>query len=284
MAPQTSVVVGYDGTDESDHALRWAVEEARMRQRDLVICHSWRWPYPISHVDLDLEETVKRMGQHVLERGVSRARDLTRSVRIRPKLMDGPAYAALLHESYDAEVLVVGSHEQEELAIGSTALQLPARAQQPVMVVRRSDHHERVVVGVDGSAGGDAALAFGFQEAALRGWRLKAVYGCWEPGAVAGTDLALFADRDELTRSCGALLERVVSPWRTKYPRVQADTSLVMEGPRTALLEAAKQADLVVVGDRGTGSVGPLLLGSTSTAMLQHAPCTVAVAHAITGG
>ncbi|MFB4309592.1 universal stress protein [Actinomadura sp. GTD37] len=45
-----------------------------------------------------------------------------------------------------------------------------------------------VVVGVDGSAGADAALAFGFEEAAPRGWRLRAVYGCRKPGAAPDGD------------------------------------------------------------------------------------------------
>ncbi|GAA2437494.1 universal stress protein [Actinomadura vinacea] len=275
-----SVLVGYDGTKESEHALRWAVEEARLRRSELVVCHCWRWPYPISHVDSDLEEIVKRMGLHVLEHGVNQARDLAPSLRVRQRLADGPAYAALMHESYEAELIVIGSHEQGSPLIGSTVLQLPGRARLPVMVVRRPEPaHGRIVVGVDGSAGSDAALAFAFEEAALRGWRLEAVYGCWEPGAVAGSDLALFADEEELTRSCGATLQRAVAAWQHKYSRVEVDTSLVLEGPRTALLHAAERADLVVVGDRGTGTVGPLLLGATSTALLQHSPCTVAVTH-----
>ncbi|MFC5748305.1 universal stress protein [Actinomadura rugatobispora] len=273
-----SVLVGYEGTKEGERALRWAVEEARLRRSQLVVCHCWRWPYPIGHVDLDLEETVKRMGLHVLERGVHQARELAPSLRIQKRLADGPAYAALMHESYEAELVVIGSHEQGSPLIGSTVLQLPGRAHVPVVTVRPAEPvHGRVMVGVDGSAGSDAALAFAFEEAALRGWRLEAVHGCWEPGAVAGSDLALFADHEELERSCGALLQRAVAAWRHKYPRVEVDTSLIMEGPRTALLRAAERADLAVVGDRGTGTVRSLVLGATSTALLQHSPCTVAV-------
>ncbi|MEU5878689.1 universal stress protein [Spirillospora sp. NPDC047279] len=281
MAPYPNVLVGYDGTTESDRALRWAADEARLRRLDLVVCHCWRWPYPISHIDYDIEETVKKMGRHLLDRGADRAAHLAHSVKIHKRLMDGPAYAALMHESPEAELVVIGSHEQDELPVGSTALQLPARSRRPVVVVRQAAAaHERVVVGVDGSRGGDAALAFAFEEAALRRWSLEAVYGCWEPGAVAESELALFADEEELARSCGGRLQRAVAPWRDKYPQVQTRTSLVMEGPRTALLTAAARADLVVVGDRGTGSVDPLLLGATSSALLHHAPCSVAVVHA----
>jgi nucleotide-binding universal stress UspA family protein len=291
MAAGPSVLVGYDGTRESDHAVRWAAEEARLRRADLIVCHCWRWPHPISHADYDLEQTVKRMGQHVLERGVNLAREAAPAVHVRPRLMDGPAYAALLHESHGAELIVIGSHENRTLAIGSTALQVPARAHQPVLVVRpavpangRAGRGGRVVVGVDGSPASSAALAFGFEEATLRGWRLEAVHGGWDPGAVAGSELALFADKEELKRSSGAMLQRAVTPWRDKYPRVDVETTLVLEGPRSALLDASKRADLLVVGDRGTGTVSPLLLGATSTAVLQHASCSVAVTHATARG
>ncbi|TDB97071.1 universal stress protein [Actinomadura sp. 7K534] len=46
---------------------------------------------------------------------------------------------------------------------------------------------------------------------------------------------------------------------------------------RQALLDAASDAGLLVLGDRGTGGVDPLLPGASSSAMLHHAPCTVAV-------
>lgn len=40
------VVVGYDGSAESRMALRWAVEDARLRFLPLLVCHAWQWPYP----------------------------------------------------------------------------------------------------------------------------------------------------------------------------------------------------------------------------------------------
>jgi nucleotide-binding universal stress UspA family protein len=49
--------------------------------------------------------------------------------------------------------------------------------------------------------------------------------------------------------------------------------------PRTALLDAASGAQLLVVGNRGRGGVTGMLLGSVSQAMLHHAPCPVGVAH-----
>jgi nucleotide-binding universal stress UspA family protein len=272
------VVVGYDGTGDSERALRWAVQEARLRRVSLTVCHAWRWPYPISHIDYEGVAIVRRMGEHLLDQGVALARELAPGLTIRKRLRDGSAAPALLGEGQDAELIVVGSHEPDEMPVGSTAFQVPARADRPVVVVRSPGSRDGlIVVGVDGSAGADGALAFGFEEAALRGWRLRAVYGCWEPGAAPDGDLSLFGDEDRLRRVCGAVLERAVAPWRVKYPHVQATTSLVLKSPREALFEAAEDATLMVVGARGTGVVEPLTLGATSDALLKHVPCTVAV-------
>ncbi|MEU5994939.1 universal stress protein [Spirillospora sp. NPDC047418] len=272
------VVVGYDGTSDSERALRWAVKEAQLRRMPLTVCHAWRWPYPVSYIDYEGVAIVRRMGEHLLDHGVALARELAPGLTVRKRLKDGSAAPALLNEAGDADLIVVGSHEPDEMSVGSTALRVPAKADRPVVLVRSAAPRDGlVVVGVDGSDGADAALAFGFEEAALRGWRLRAVYGCWEPGAAPDGDLSLFGDEDRLRRVCGAVLERAVAPWYTKYPHVQATTSLVLKSPREALFEAAEDATLMVVGARGTGGVEPLTLGATSDALLKHVPCTVAV-------
>jgi nucleotide-binding universal stress UspA family protein len=72
-------------------------------------------------------------------------------------------------------------------------------------------------------------------------------------------------------------LERTLSPWREKYPYVDADTVLSLCTPRHALLEAAARAALVVVGGRELGGADDMRLGPVSTAVLQRAPCPVAV-------
>ncbi|GAA4077254.1 universal stress protein [Actinomadura miaoliensis] len=278
MSRGSYVLVGYDGAKQSAYAVGWAALEARLRRLPLTVVHAWRWPYPISHIDYEGAAIVKRMGEHVLDHGVSLAERAAPGVRVHGRLMDGPAYAALMSAGGDAELIVVGSHEQDRLPVASTALQLPARARCPVLVVRTPVlGHRRVVAGVDGSAGGDAALGFAFEQAALRGWSLLAVYGCWEPGAVPREELDMFHDDEKLKQVCGARLERAVAPYRVRYPQVDAWTSLVLDPPREALFDAAEHADLVVVGNRGCGTVDPLLLGATSSALLQHAPCSVAI-------
>ncbi|MEU6036785.1 universal stress protein [Actinomadura sp. NPDC047616] len=281
MTHGSHVLVGYDATQESERALRWAAEEARLRGLPLRVCHAWRWPYPVGYIDYECMAKVQRIGEHILDRGIALAHDIAPTVETQRHLMDGPADAALMHQAHGAELIVVGSHDLDELPVGSTALRLPARARRPVVVVRPTGTRSgEVVVGVDGSAAGDAALAMAFEEAELRGWRVRAVYGCWEPSAARDEDLGLFNDQEKLCRVCRDRLDRAVAPWRARHPLVEAEAALVVEPPRQALFAAAETADLVVVGNRGVGGLEPLALGATSTALLQHVPCTVAVVQA----
>ncbi|MFC4907087.1 universal stress protein [Actinomadura gamaensis] len=278
MSWGSHILVGYDGTTDGERALRWAATEAKIRKLPLSVCHAWRWPYPIAYIDHEGAVIVRKMGRHVLDHGVARAREIAPTVTVKGHLADGPADSALLHLAESAEMIVVGAHERTEMPLGSTALRLPARADRPVVVVRPDHHgHRSVVAGFDGSAGAEAALAFAFEEAAVRRWSLHVVSGCWEPNAAAPEDLGLYADEQRLRRVRGARLEQSVAPWCTKYPQVETRTSLLVTSPREALLEAARTADLIVVGRRGAGGRDGLRVGATTSAMLQQSPCAVAV-------
>ncbi|MFB4309332.1 universal stress protein [Actinomadura sp. GTD37] len=266
------ILFGFDGTAENDAALRWAVEDARLRGIGLVMCHSWHWPYPAGHTDPDIEAIMKRAGENLLDSGVRRAYELGVPGAVRRRLRRGPVVEALLRASGGAALVVLG--QSGEPAAGSVALELPARSARPVIMVRDAPAPRRVVVGADGSPGCATALGFAAEEAALRGWDLHVVHGCWEPGAVAESELALFRDRELLERTRAAELDGVVAPLRARYPDLRIEASPLLERPFDALWDAAQDAGLVVLGDRGTG-FDPL--GATATAVLRRAPGTVAI-------
>jgi nucleotide-binding universal stress UspA family protein len=273
MSWHSHVIVGYDGSRRGERVIRWAVTEAKLRRIALTICHAWHFDYPISQMDPEWLGIVKRMAEHVLDHGVFHARAAAPTLKINKSLLPAPAAPALLHEADDAELIVLGSRGNGEPA-GSTAVQVAAMADCPVVVLRDVEPADgRIIVGVDGSPGSDAALAFAFEEAALRDWRVHAVHGCREREIGPDTDV------EDLKRAAGVMLERSVAPWREKYPHVAAWTHLVLEPPREALIEASAGAEMLVVGNRGLGGFEPLMLGAVSQAMLHHAPCTVAVAH-----
>jgi nucleotide-binding universal stress UspA family protein len=128
----------------------------------------------------------------------------------------------------------------------------------------------RIVVGVDGSPHSDAALRWSIDEAKARNGEVTAVFS-WQvpflsfPGAF---------DRDELEQASKEFIVDNVSRVE-KRPPVPLLT-LVAEGdPAASLIEAAKGANLLVVGTRGRSPWSGLLLGSVSQRCAAAAPCPV---------
>jgi nucleotide-binding universal stress UspA family protein len=144
----------------------------------------------------------------------------------------------------------------------------------------------KIVVGIDGSAGSAAALRFALEEARLRDATLHAVHA-WElpfrpseatsyvpvgepaadhdlEGVVRGLDTAA---REALEASLGDADPSGVD--------LRAES---FEGsPADVILEAAKDADLIVVGSRGRGAIRELVLGSASQKVAHHARCPVVI-------
>jgi len=139
---------------------------------------------------------------------------------------------------------------------------------------------ETIVVGVDGSAGGRAALEFAAREAALRKARLRLVCA-WEiEPAVYGGGFAPTLDQgtvDSFRLGAEAVVEKEVAAAKELQPEIDCDGRAVQGQPADVLLEEAGDADLIVVGNRGHGGFASLLLGSVSHQVVQHAPCPVTV-------
>jgi nucleotide-binding universal stress UspA family protein len=140
-----------------------------------------------------------------------------------------------------------------------------------------------LVAGVDGSPHGREALRFALSEAALRGARVVAVHA-WSipPLTTGGVAIIPAYDivRDELRQAAAETLAREIESVASAAPAVTVDAEAPQGDAAGALVERAAGAELLVVGSRGRGSVAGVLLGSVSQALLNHAPCPVAVVHA----
>lgn len=131
----------------------------------------------------------------------------------------------------------------------------------------------RVVVGVDGSPPSMQALAWAIAEARLRRGSLL-VLTAWDyPAVVAGMEGVLDVSHveDASKRIQSVALSKVV------HDDVSLSSEAVKGSPSTVLIEASANADLVVVGSRGHGGFGGLLLGSVSAQVVRHAACSVLV-------
>jgi len=281
------IVVGYDGSAGGAEALDWAVREARLRSLPLTVCHAWTCGYATSETDAaEVAVPVERAGsvdparehaEDVLDLGVRRAHACDPAVTARPLLVCHPAARALCEQRAAADMLVVGARGAGGLAgllLGSVSLQVAACALAPVTVVRGHwrpviGHDPRpVVVGTDGSPGARAALAVALETAVLRDVPLVMVCALSDAAGVLG--IARDIEADFITET-GKL--------QADHPEVLMRKRVEQGAPRPALLAAASQSQLLVVGARGRGGLPEMMLGSVSLAVLHHAPCPVTVVH-----
>jgi len=84
-------------------------------------------------------------------------------------------------------------------------------------------------------------------------------------------------DFDKVAAAEARRVAQWIQPWHDKHPQVAVAQSVTSDRPAAALIEAAKDATLLVVGSRGHGGFAGLLLGSVSQQVIHHAPCPVAV-------
>lgn len=146
-----------------------------------------------------------------------------------------------------------------------------------------SDTQFVVVVGVDGSEDARTAAEWALREAAAHGGRLVVVHAWNLPALASASETLIAVPLQDLQQSAEELLEREVAHLRRFGSTPAIDTRLEYGSAVTALLAAAAEADMVVVGSRGAGRVVGLLLGSVSQAVVTRAECPVLVIPPSTG-
>ncbi len=134
----------------------------------------------------------------------------------------------------------------------------------------------RVVVGFDRSSASHAAIDFAFREAASRSATLQVIHA-WDDHSVVTAAYVPDNELDRLRRRVHQQLTADLRPHARAFPDVAVTLTLVHGAPDRALLDAAVGAELLVVGSRGHSGLATLILGSTSTTVLQHARCPVVV-------
>jgi nucleotide-binding universal stress UspA family protein len=139
----TRIVVGIDGSENSDQALRWALAEARLRGAVLEAVHAWAMPIyvvsgfaPVVPPDrLAMHEAANEL----LEKAVARVLGDAKDVEVERDVIEGMAVRVLLGEAADADLLVVGACGHGGVAgilLGSVSRQCVQHALCPVVIVR----------------------------------------------------------------------------------------------------------------------------------------------------
>ena len=137
-----------------------------------------------------------------------------------------------------------------------------------------------IVVGVDGSKHGAAALQWAFREASLRSCDLTATM-TWDYLHQVGADGSSLFDPDYDEAAAQEVLDGVVVSVLGEAAAGSVRRHVVLDRPVRGLLEDSSQASLLVLGARGLGGFKGLLLGSVSQRCLREATTSVAIIRAI---
>lgn len=280
------IVVGVDRSPAAAAALEWALAEGARRGRRVTVVTAWldllSAGYPMSGTMATDPEVVEQQALHTAQEMLKQAaarvpgsdQVATSAVALR-----GAAGAVLTAASDGADLVVVGTRSASALSravLGSVSAAVLHHAHSPVAVVPEpraaGGRAPRVVVGVDHSPAAKAALAWATSQAAQRRLVLVPVFV---------RETAYLGDTGEL--SVAELEQHERAALAAAVPagvRVTVEPEVVSGHAGQALLGMVEPQDMLVVGSRGRGGFTGLLLGSTSTAVAQHAPCPVVVVRA----
>ena len=153
---QGTIVVGVDGSEASSRALRWALDEARLRGSRLTAVHVWLFAgvgvrhgwFPLAYDDF------RRDAEAVLAEAVAAAVETAPGVEVEQRVVEGVPAERLVAAAADAEMLVVGSRGLggfSGLLLGSVGQQCAQHARCPVVIVPHVARSEEPAA----AAGGD---------------------------------------------------------------------------------------------------------------------------------
>jgi len=294
-----TIIVGLDGSLESRAAAEWAAREAELRGAAVKLVHVWQ-PVPprMAQAPLLGAETHQHWTERIPREAAQGLRQRHPGVEVSIEQLSGSRTEALVAAARDAELLVLGSRALSGLAgflVGSVGQSVIARAEMPVVLVRAgeqaADEHVRdpagipsaatafrpVVLGLDTDSPDESVIAFAFDEAQRREAPLTVVQG-WNLPPYYVYSLAAGVDaRDEITREKAAELTEVLRPWREKYPDVEVVEMSRSGSPANHLVDASRDASLVVVGRRIRRNPVGAHIGAVTHAVLHHATAPVAV-------
>ncbi|MFI1292337.1 universal stress protein [Streptomyces sp. NPDC020792] len=296
--PRT-VTVGLDGSPESRAAAEWAAREAKLLGLPVRLVHVWEpVPGPLAQAPLLGAETYRHRTERVPREAAEGLRLRHPGVEVRTEHLPGRPAEILTDEAADAELLVLGSRALGGVGgflAGSVGLSVVAHAERPVVLVRAreqaADEHEMdpagipsaaaafwpVVLGLDTAHPDEDLIRFAFEAAARRGTSLRVVHGWYSPLYYG---YGVPADAELLTSPAvaeAAGLTEALCPWRRKYPDVEVAEVSRPGGAADLLVDASREASLVVVGRRESRNPLGTRIGHVTHAVLHHAAAPVAV-------
>jgi nucleotide-binding universal stress UspA family protein len=283
------IVVAVDGSERNRSAVAWAAREAAALGCDLVLVTALQdYVVATPHFSMRSED---QETLDMLADARAAVRHILDEKRISTVAVAGSPVDVLLDRAAEARLLVVGKRGLGGFArmiVGSTSIALAGRSPVPVVIVpdgwEQTGHDGRpVVLGVDPNKPDDRPIEVAFRRAKRLGVPLVAAHG-WETPAVFSWDAETVTGAvTEHDRQAEALFDELLRSWQERHPDVVIRPMRVHKHPATAVLEAAEEAQVVVLGRHGSGMFGGFAFGSVARAVLHYAECPVVVAPAGNG-
>ncbi|WP_324194559.1 universal stress protein [Nocardia blacklockiae] len=295
MEEDTAIVVAVDGSAESYHAAAWGAADAACHDGRLHLVTSVAGVLEAGVAADSNDEFLHRL-QTDADRILGEARRLARAAvpgvapAISTAVIREPIIPYLLERSRRSRIVAVGSRGRGALRrglLGSVSTAVTRHAHCPVAVVRANSATDSrsarkpVLVGIDGSENSVPAVEFAFEEASRRKVGLVALHA-WSD-ASAGLDAAIMG-WDTIRGTEDAVLAERLAGYRERFPDVAVRRILVWDKAARSLLDESDDAQLVVVGSHGRGGFAGMLLGSTSSALLQSVDCPIVIVRAAAHG
>ncbi len=284
------VVVGVDGSHNSFRAACWAAAIADRAGAPLLLVHSastaghFISDAAVIAIRAAAADEQSKVAHDILATAESAVRQSFPQLVVESVVAADSAPNALTRLSLEAQLVVLGVEDVNPAAallIGSTSLSVATHAVCPVVAWRAvpAPTSAPVVVGVDGTPAGTAALAAAFDFAQRFGAPVKAVRA-WSSRVLNDPLMPLVVDGEAIEAAEARLLESAVQAWSQRYPDVDVQTVVGDAKPARALLDRSVGAQLVVVGNHRANTFASALLGSTGLNLLHHSAIPVMVCHA----
>ena len=275
------IVVGFNGSAGSEAALTWALQRAGSYKLPVSIIYAVddRWMSP----DFQYHELIRQSGMDLLQKAQASAAEQAPDVKVDIQLRHGSGGSVLREVSKEASIVVVGEHDKHWMDGGpltDRALQIVSASEIPAAVIplKRGAGDHGVVVGVDGSEESLQAVASAAAEADRGGDELTVVLAFRKPARWIESQLPKSGLAETILEEDRIVLAESVAGLGDKYPDLVVHQKLEPDTePAKALVEAAKDARLLVIGSRGRGGFSRMVLGSTAHAVLLNLPCPTIV-------
>lgn len=273
------IVVGIDGSRTAELAMLWAASEASLRDASLLIVHAG----DANSTDGGASPT--EYGRALMADAQATVYDSDATCEVATLVVAEDPAQALIRLSEQAELVVAGSHGLGRAAgalLGSVAYRVAAHAHCPVAIVPTgwqpiAGTLRPVVVGVSALPAGLSVLDYAFTEAGRRGATVTAVRSWhradWNPQLPE----VLYDAGDRFEARQAERSELILRPVRDAHPEVEVATVVTGDPIEDALMAAAQNADLLILGTRATDGRRLSRLGRISSRLAHQSPCPVIV-------